>query len=74
MKPRAEGFTNEAMAAILSSHCERNLGSVQTPVGTGDLGGPKLFFLSVSYQFYLEMLWFNFILGLIFIFFCFWVW
>ena len=44
MKPRAEGFTNEAMAAILSSHCERNLGGVQTPVGTGDLGGPKLFF------------------------------
>ena len=75
MKPRAEGFTNEAMAAILSSHCERNLGGVQTPVGTGDLGGPKIFFffLSVFYQFYLEMLWFNFILGLIFIFFCFWV-
>ena len=73
MKPRAEGFTNEAMAAILSSHCERNLGSVQTPVGTGDLGGPKLSFFSSFYQFYLEMLWFNFILGLIFIFFCFWV-
>ena len=66
MKPRAEGFTNEAMAAILSSHCERNLGGVQTPVGTGDLGGPKLFFFyqifsvlfgDVVVQFYP---WFNF--------------
>ena len=35
MKPRAEGFTNE-MAAILISHCERNLGRVKKPVGTGD--------------------------------------
>ena len=32
MKPRAEGFTT---AAILISHCERNLGRVKKPVGTG---------------------------------------
>ena len=36
--------SNDAMAAILISHCERNLGSVQKPVGTGD---PKLLCLLV---------------------------
>ena len=36
MIPRAEGLTNDAMAAILISPCERNLGRVQKPVRTGD--------------------------------------
>ena len=40
MKPRAQGFTNDYshkwMAAILITHCERNLGRVQKPVWTGD--------------------------------------
>ena len=40
MIPRAEGFKNEM---IVISPCERNLGIVQKPVGTGDASSVSSF-------------------------------
>ena len=42
MIPRAEGFKNEM---IVISPCERNLGIVQKPVGTGDASSVSSFSL-----------------------------